>query len=28
VPTLWARMLEVPEAERRWDLSSLRYGVS
>jgi benzoate-CoA ligase family protein len=28
VPTLWARMLEVPDAERRWDLSSLRYGVS
>jgi benzoate-CoA ligase family protein len=28
VPTLYARMLEVPEAERRFDLSSLRYGVS
>jgi acyl-coenzyme A synthetase/AMP-(fatty) acid ligase len=24
VPTLWARMLEVPDAERRWDISSLR----
>jgi len=28
VPTLYARMLEVPDAERRFDLSSLRYGVS
>ena len=28
VPTLYARMLEVPEAERRFDLSSLRFGVS
>jgi benzoate-CoA ligase family protein len=28
VPTLYARMLAVPDAERRWDLSSLRYGVS
>jgi len=28
VPTLWARMLEIPDAEHRWDLSSLRYGVS
>jgi benzoate-CoA ligase len=28
VPTLYARMLEVPEAERRFDLSSLRYCVS
>ncbi len=28
VPTLYARMLEVPEAEQRFDLSSLRYGVS
>jgi benzoate-CoA ligase len=28
VPTLWARMLEIPDAERRWDLSSLRFGVS
>jgi benzoate-CoA ligase len=28
VPTLFARMLEVPDAERRWDLSSLRYCVS
>jgi benzoate-CoA ligase len=28
VPTLYARMLAVPEAERRWDLSSLRYCVS
>jgi benzoate-CoA ligase len=28
VPTLWARMLEVPDAEHRWDLSSLRFGVS
>jgi acyl-coenzyme A synthetase/AMP-(fatty) acid ligase len=28
VPTLYSRMLEVPDAERRWDLSSLRYCVS
>jgi benzoate-CoA ligase family protein len=28
VPTLYARMLAVEEAERRWDLSSLRYCVS
>jgi benzoate-CoA ligase len=28
VPTLYARMLEVPDAERQFDLSSLRYGVS
>ncbi|HEX9819348.1 MAG TPA: benzoate-CoA ligase family protein [Methylomirabilota bacterium] len=28
VPTLYARMLEVPDAEGRFDLSSLRYGVS
>ncbi|HEY2991207.1 MAG TPA: benzoate-CoA ligase family protein, partial [Methylomirabilota bacterium] len=28
VPTLYARMLEVPEAERRFDLSSLRFAVS
>jgi benzoate-CoA ligase family protein len=28
VPTLYARMLEVRDAERRFDLSSLRYGVS
>jgi benzoate-CoA ligase family protein len=28
VPTLYARMLEVPDAERRFDLSSLRYCVS
>jgi benzoate-CoA ligase family protein len=28
VPTLYARMLEVREAERRFDVSSLRYGVS
>jgi benzoate-CoA ligase family protein len=28
VPTLYARMLDVPDAERRFDLSSLRYGVS
>ncbi|HET7340145.1 MAG TPA: benzoate-CoA ligase family protein, partial [Methylomirabilota bacterium] len=28
VPTLYARMLEVPDAERRFDLSSLRFGVS
>jgi benzoate-CoA ligase len=28
VPTLYARMLEVPDAERRFDVSSLRYGVS
>jgi benzoate-CoA ligase len=28
VPTLYARMLAVHEAERRWDLSSLRYCVS
>ncbi|HEV8475185.1 MAG TPA: benzoate-CoA ligase family protein [Methylomirabilota bacterium] len=28
VPTLYARMLAVDEAERRWDLSSLRYCVS
>jgi benzoate-CoA ligase family protein len=28
VPTLWARMLEIPDAEHRWDLSSLRFGVS
>jgi benzoate-CoA ligase family protein len=28
VPTLYARMLQVPEAERRFDLSSLRYGVA
>ena len=28
VPTLYARMLEVPDAERRFDLSSLRYAVS
>ena len=28
VPTLYARMLEVPDAERRFDLSSLRFCVS
>jgi benzoate-CoA ligase family protein len=28
VPTLYARMLEVRDAERRFDLSSLRYAVS
>jgi len=28
VPTLYARMLDVPDAERRFDLSSLRFGVS
>src|SRR2546427_2941459 len=28
VPTLYARMLQVPDAERVWDLSSLRYCVS
>jgi benzoate-CoA ligase len=28
VPTLYARMLEVADAERRFDLSSLRYGVA
>jgi benzoate-CoA ligase family protein len=28
VPTLYARMLDVRDAERRFDLSSLRYGVS
>jgi benzoate-CoA ligase len=28
VPTLYARMLEVGEAERRFDVSSLRFGVS
>ncbi len=28
VPTLYARMLTVPDAERKYDLSSLRYGVS
>jgi benzoate-CoA ligase family protein len=28
VPTLYARMLAIDEAERRWDLSSLRYCVS
>jgi benzoate-CoA ligase family protein len=28
VPTLYARMLRVPDAERVWDLSSLRYCVS
>jgi len=28
VPTLYARMLEVPEAERRFDCSSLRFCVS
>jgi benzoate-CoA ligase family protein len=28
VATLYARMLDVPEAERRWDLSSLRLCVS
>jgi len=28
VPTLYARMLEVPEAEQRFDLSSLRFAVS
>ena len=28
VPTLYARMLEVPDVERRFDLSSLRFGVS
>ena len=28
VPTLYARMLAVEDAERRWDLSSLRYCVS
>jgi benzoate-CoA ligase len=28
VPTLYARMLEVPAAERRFDLSSLRFAVS
>jgi benzoate-CoA ligase len=28
VPTLYARMLAIEDAERRWDLSSLRYCVS
>lgn len=28
VPTLYARMLQVADAERRWDLSSLRFCVS
>lgn len=28
VPTLYARMLQLPDAERRWDLSSLRFCVS
>ncbi len=28
VPTLYARMLAVDDADRRWDLSSLRYCVS
>ncbi|MBI4638393.1 MAG: benzoate-CoA ligase family protein [Candidatus Rokubacteria bacterium] len=28
VPTLYARMLQVPDAERRWDLGSLRLCVS
>ena len=28
VPTLYARMLEVPDAERRFDVSSLRFAVS
>jgi benzoate-CoA ligase len=28
VPTLYARMMHVPDAERRWDLSSLRLCVS
>jgi benzoate-CoA ligase family protein len=28
VPTLYARMLAIEEAERRWDLSSLRFCVS
>ncbi len=28
VPTLYARMLQVAAAERRWDLSSLKYCVS
>jgi benzoate-CoA ligase family protein len=28
VPTLYARMLEIRDAERRFDVSSLRYGVS
>jgi len=28
VPTLYARMLAVDDAERRWDVSSLRYCVS
>jgi benzoate-CoA ligase family protein len=28
VPTLYARMLDVPDAEQRFDVSSLRYGVS
>ena len=28
VPTLYAAMLQVPDAERRWDLSSLRLCVS
>ena len=28
VPTLYARMMRVPDAERRWDLSSLRLCVS
>jgi benzoate-CoA ligase family protein len=28
VPTLYARMLAIDEAEHRWDLSSLRYCVS
>jgi len=28
VPTLYARMLQVGDAERRWDLSSLRFAVS
>ena len=28
VPTLYARMLAVPDADRRWDVSSLRFCVS
>jgi benzoate-CoA ligase len=28
VPTLYARMLEIRDAERRFDVSSLRYGVA
>ena len=28
VPTLYARMLTIPDAEHRWDLSSLRFCVS